>query len=223
MLRIKIILTLFIISIILKIFNIINISNFIFFGSLLFILLLSIVFVEELRILSITVSNNLFHLKTRFNKENGIIGYKPINNEHIAIIFPTIYEFNYPDVYSCEIKPLIDHYKNINANYQIYLCYHVRDFINIVRSPYVIGLHIFGHGKTHHLPFKDGGIYYREFYYIENKKDFVCQWHCNTGKFKDQHLGHIANRYYVPYGLRNKFNNRSDIKKLIEGNLDWKP
>jgi len=218
----KIILISFMLTILLYTIDIINFKFLFTICSLLYAILLLIAFTEEIRIISAKISNIFLDLKTKFKKEKGIIGYKPIKKKHIAIIFPSLYDFDYPNLNSCEIKPLIEHYKKTAENYQIYLCYLVEDFINIVKNPNVKGLHIFGHGRIYLLKFKNGGVFYREFKGLKPKKDFVCQWHCNHGEYKEQHLGHIAKKYYIAKGYRHRWNNKKEIKKLIENKLDWK-
>jgi len=223
MIHIKLIFALLLLFILLKILGLIDLNHFFQHGvPIVFIFLFVIAFTEEIKKVAAEIVNFTTNRKNNFKREGGVVGYTPINEEHVAILFPTVYEFDYPNVYGKEIKPLIEHYKESSEKYEIYLCYQVDDFINIVKSPKVTGLHIFGHGKIYKLKFKDGGIYYREFYGLEHKKDFVCQWHCNIGKYRDKHLGFIAKKYYVPIGLRHRWNNIKDIKKFIEDTLDWK-
>lgn len=156
-----------------------------------------------------------------FRDKGGIEGFKRIEEKHIAIVFPEINEKVYPNVKSKELRMFYDYMTKNKQQYKIYKCVHCKDFENIVNSEYVTGLHIFGHGSISHLTFKDGVVYYREFYGLKPKKESVCQWHCNIGKYKNIHLGHIAERYYVPVGYRHFLNNGRDIKKLVEGKLDW--
>ncbi len=157
----------------------------------------------------------------RFRNYGGIEGFKKIEEEHIAIVFPEIDERLYSCVDSKEKVMLYNYITNNEEQYRIYRCLHCEEFENIVYSEYVTGLHIFGHGSISHLTFKDGVVMYRQFYGLQPKKEFVCQWHCNIGKFKDIHLGHIAHRHYVKEGYRHYFINKKDIQKLIEGTLEW--
>jgi hypothetical protein len=120
-------------------------------------------------------------------------------------------------------KLLIDYYKN-KGGFRMYFCYLTDDFVNIIRSQTVTGLHVFGHGSIDHLVFQDGVVYYREFYRdftVNQLKDFVCQWHCNKGKYTKKHLGKIVKKYFVPEGYRNFLNNKKDIEKFIDGTLNW--
>lgn len=163
----------------------------------------------------------LTNYESTFKEQGGIIGFKDIKEEHIAIVFPEINRNVYPDINSKEKKLLYDYHTDNGETYKLYFCYQCDHFEKIVKSEYVAGLHIFGHGSISHLTFEDGIVMYREFYGLQHKKDFICQWHCNIGKYKDKHLGHIAKRCYIPDGYRHYFNNKKDIKKLIEDNLDW--
>ena len=93
------------------------------------------------------------------------------------------------------------------------------DFLNIVKSKYVYGIHIFGHGRIDSLAFEDGIVQYRELIDID-PKEFVAQWHCNHGYGNS--LGYyIGKKYYVPYGKRGGFQNKRDIKKFINDKLKW--
>jgi len=158
-------------------------------------------------------------VKRNFIELGGITGFEPIKDRHIAIIFLDITDKVYP-VINQDKKLLIDYYKNNGYSYRLYFCYLADDFVNIIKSQSVEGIHIFGHGSIDHLIFKDGVVYYREFTGI-NLKDFVGQWHCNIGKFKDKHLGNIAKKYFIPKGYTNFIRNKKNIKKLIEGKLEW--
>lgn len=148
-----------------------------------------------------------------------MVGYKPINEKHIAIIFPSDSENDYP-IIDNEILSLIYYYKENNVNYKMYFCFITDDFIKIINSRYVYGVHVFGHGKVDSLGFQDGIVQYREFKETKPKKEFVAQWHCNHGT--GHSLGeYIGKKYYVPHGKRVSFQNKLDIKKLIDNKLKW--
>jgi hypothetical protein len=101
----------------------------------------------------------------------------------------------------------------------LYFCYLADDFLNIVKSKSVTGVHVFGHGRVDSILFEDGVLQYRE---LKDTfpKDFVAQWHCNHGEGKS--LGeYIGKEYFSPYGRRGSFQNKRDIGKLIRDELDW--
>jgi hypothetical protein len=167
------------------------------------------------------IITNLYKLDKKFEEDNGIVGYKTIKEEHIAIIFPSDSSKNFKVTTDNEIEKLKKHYESRNENYKVYFCFLVDDFIKIVKSEYVYGVHVFGHGRINGITLEDGQINYREFKGTK-PKEFVVQWHCNHGDFHQNSLGRmIGKKYYVKYGMRNAFSNKRDIKKLINGKLEW--
>ena len=195
----------------------------------IFLLLLNFIFFHS------TLSNLYYGIRTKygefvtsiykFDKKfkicGGVIGYKNIKERHIAIIFPSDSGKNYKITNDNDILELENYYVDKNENYRLYFFYLVDDFINIVKSQYVYGIHIFGHGRIDRLTFEDGVVLYREFKGIE-PKEFVAQWHCNHGSFYKNSLGRvIGTKYFVKYGMRNCYSNKRDIKKLVNGELNW--
>jgi hypothetical protein len=166
------------------------------------------------------INTSGYGFDTKFKEHGGIEGYKEIKEEHIAIIFPSESRKRYPKIDNKEITLLTDYYKERNEHYKLYFCYLADDFISIVKSQYVYGIHIFGHGRIYCLLFENGYLIYRELKDTP-PKEFIAQWHCNHSEGKS--LGeYIGKKYYVPYGKRGGFHNQRDIKKLINGQLDWK-
>jgi len=164
---------------------------------------------------------SIYKLDKKFKVHNGIINYADVKEKHIAIIFPSDSSKNYKVTTDNEILDLENHYLEKNEKYRLYFCYLVDDFIKIVESQFVHGIHIFGHGRIDRLTFEDGVVLYREFKSI-TPKEFVAQWHCNHGDFYKNSLGRtIGKKYYVKYGMRNFYSNKRDIKKLINGELNW--
>jgi hypothetical protein len=158
-------------------------------------------------------------LDEKFREAGGIVGYHPYLKDHIAIIYPSDSENNYPKLKKDGILPLIEHYKNIKQNYKLYYCYLTEDFLRLIKSQNTKGIHIFGHGRIDSLLFKDGIVQYRE---LKNApvKEFVAQWHCNHGDGGS--LGkYIGKKYYAPPGKRNAWQNRKDIERLIKSELEW--
>ena len=152
-------------------------------------------------------------------KNGGIIGYKPFNKRHIALIFVSNSNDNYADVKFEDIEPIVKDCKKKNKNYKVYFCYLTYDFIKIVKSEYVYEVHIFGHGKVDALGFEDGVFQYRELRHTE-PKDFVAQWHCNHGGKIEHSLGYlIGKEYYVPYGIIFTPDIPNKVEKLINGKL----
>jgi hypothetical protein len=159
------------------------------------------------------------NLITKFIENGGLIGYNPVCKEHIAIICPSESKNNYPSLEKEGLLLLINHYRDNNINYVLYFCYLSDDFIKIVKSSYVKGIHIFGHGRIDSLLFEDGVVQYRELRGT-SVKDFIAQWHCNHGDGKS--LGeYIGMQYYSPYGKRRAGQNIKDITKLIDNKLIW--
>jgi len=182
-----------------------------------------------------TLSNFFYHTRTKygelithiykidkkFRTNGGIIGYENIKDEHIAIIFPSDSEKNYKITEDNDVIELKNYYLDRNEKYVVYFCFLVKDFISIVKSKNVYGIHIFGHGRIDRLTLQDGIVSYRDFKGCE-PKNFVAQWHCNHGAFYKNSLGRmIGKKYYVKYGMRNFYSNKRDIKKLVKGELDW--
>jgi len=164
---------------------------------------------------------SIYKLDKKFKTCGGIIGYENVKEKHVAIIFPSDSSKNYKSTEDNDIVELKNYYLDKNENYKVYFCYLVEDFINIVKSQYVYGIHIFGHGRIDRLTFEDGAVLYREFKGIE-PKEFVAQWHCNHRSFYKNSLGRIiGKKYYVKYGMRNYYSNKKDIKKLVIDELDW--
>ena len=154
-----------------------------------------------------------------FIKHDGIVGYKTIKERHIALIFVSDSSKDYSNISYDEISPLIEYYDKNKENYKFYFCYLANDFIKIVKSKYVYGIHIFGHGRIDSLGFEDGVLNYRELKYME-PKDFVAQWHCNHGDGKS--LGELIGRkYYVPYGMSIIRGSKKEISKLVNGQIEW--
>ena len=159
------------------------------------------------------------NLDKEFLEHDGIIGYKSIKERHIAIIFISDSSKDYFNISYDEISPLIEYCKKNKINYKLYFCYLADDFIKIIKSKYVYGIHIFGHGRIDSLKFEDGFLHYRELKDTE-PKEFVAQWHCNHGDGKS--LGElIGKKYYVPYGMSIKGGSKKDIFKLINGQIEW--
>jgi hypothetical protein len=151
----------------------------------------------------------------------GIVGYQPIEERHIAIIFPSDSRKNYPIIDKEETLLLFNYYRELKENYKIYFCFLIDDFKNIVKSDYIYGIHIFGHGRIDSLGLEDGIVVYRELKDTK-PKEFVAQWHCNHGNKEETSLGYlIGKKYYVPSGKRRGFQNYKDIKKLINNQLKW--
>jgi hypothetical protein len=154
-----------------------------------------------------------------FKNLGGIIGYKAFKEDHVAIIWPSESNKNFPSLKNDGFPLLIEHYKKKEIKHIVYFCYLCDDFIKIIKSKYVNGVHIFGHGRISALHFEDGILQYRELK-DSDPKEFIAQWHCNHGEGKP--LGeYIGKKYYSPYGKRSSFSNERDIKKLINGNLEW--
>jgi len=159
------------------------------------------------------------NLDKEFIKHGGIVGYQSIKEMHIALIFISDSRRDYSNICYDEVSPLIEDYDKKNDNYKLYFCYLTDDFLNIVKSKYVYGLHVFGHGTIDSLGFEDGVVQYRELKNTE-PKEFVAQWHCNHGSGKS--LGELIGRkYYVPYGYRIIRGNKKDISKLINNQIEW--
>jgi len=158
-------------------------------------------------------------LDLEFKDKGGIVGYQPITERHIALIFISDSSKNYGDISYKEIEPLIEHYDKYKENYKLYFCYLAEDFLKIVKSKYVYGIHILGHGAIDSLGFEDGVLIYRELRHTE-PKEFIAQWHCNHGE--GDSLGVLIGRkYYVPYGYTLINGNKGRITKLINGKIKW--
>ncbi len=166
------------------------------------------------------INTSINKLDEKFKIGGNIIGYQSIKEKHIAIIFPSVSSKNYPVLYS-EVLLLLNYYEKQDEKHRLYFCYRTEDFINIVKSQNVIGIHVFGHGRMDSLSFEDGTVMYREFKGIK-PKEFVAQWHCNHGSKTETSLGYvIGKKYYVPYGMRTRFINAKDVKELINGKINW--
>jgi len=183
-------------------------------------------FYPELRKLYFDVRTNIgkwktqhYRLKEKFKDNGGVVGYESSNEDHIALIYPSESSMNYPSLEKEGILTLMDHYQNENIKFKLYFCSLCDNFINIIKSDNVTGIHIFGHGKIDSLAFEDGVLEYRELKDVE-PKEFVAQWHCNHGYGKS--LGeYIGKKYYSPYGKRRIFQNKRDFKKLLNNGLIW--
>lgn len=159
-----------------------------------------------------------YSLSKEFIESGGVIGYKPIEKRHIAIILVSdlCEDFSvYSKINKREILPLIEHYTTNHLDYKVYFCCYTDDFVNIIRSRFVYGVHIFGHGRIDSVGFENGVVVYREFKSIE-PKEFVAQFHCNHGN--GQSLGElIGKKYYVPYGMSVIGQHQKEILKLLNG------
>jgi hypothetical protein len=159
------------------------------------------------------------NLDKEFHKHGGIVGYQPVKDRHVALVFISDSSKNYSDISYDEISPLIEDFKKNKVNYKLYFCYLTDDFVKIIKSKYIYGIHIFGHGAIDSLGFEDGIVQYREFKGIE-PKDFIAQWHCNHGEGKS--LGELIGRkYYVPYGYTIIKQNKKEIIELINNPEKW--
>lgn len=158
-------------------------------------------------------------LDKEFKKLGGIIGYHPSDVKHIAIIYPSESKKRYPLLKKDGISVLMEHYKDKKINFRLYFCYLADDFLKIVKSKNVTGVHVFGHGRIDSILFEDGVVQYRE---LKDTipKEFVAQWHCNHGDGKS--LGeYIGREYFSPCGRRGSYRNKRDVDKLIRDELDW--
>ena len=159
------------------------------------------------------------NLKEEFLKQGGIIGYKPIEESHIALIFISNSSKNYGDICYDEFSPFIEHYNKTKVAYHLYFCSFSEDFIKLVQSKNIYGLHIYGHGRIDSVRFEDGILQYRELKHTE-PKEFVAQWHCNHGDGVS--LGElIGKEYFVPYGMIFFIYNNKRAKELISGKRKW--
>ena len=157
------------------------------------------------------------NLKEEFIKKGGIVGYKPVNNKHTAVIFINESGDNYADVNFDFIEPIINYCKKNNEDYKVYFCYLSNDFIKIVRSEYTHKIHIIGHGRMSILRFEDGYFSYRELQDVE-PKELVAQWHCNHNDKEEFSLGYlIGKEYHAPYGLTFIPFTKRNIDRLING------
>lgn len=158
-------------------------------------------------------------LKEDFIKSGGIVGFQPVNENHVALIFVSDSEENYSDVDFEYIQPIINDCNEKDECYKVYFCYLADDFINIVKSRYTQKIHIFGHGRIDSLRFRDGILSYRELKDTE-PKELVAQWHCNHGDKEETSLGyHIGKEYYVPFGYVLLPLTKRNVKKFIEGKI----
>jgi len=169
------------------------------------------------------------NLKEAFVSAGGLINSPPHNQPHIAIICVSDSKEWYPDLRKEHITMLLNHYKKTpNKAYMLYFCSEAKKFVEIIKSPNVTGVHIFGHGSIDGLTFQDDEkVEYREFEDIADvnrfpPKEFVDQFHCNHGH--GMSLGVcIGKAYFVLKVKRGTHRNKKDIQLLIEGKLKRTP
>jgi hypothetical protein len=147
-----------------------------------------------------------------------------LDSNHHAIIIGLKKRFGFwtdETVYASGIDLLVDYFNKNNIAFNITVCKNKKEAESVIYNFSAKSLWIFGHGTKTSIGFGKNDILHYCTVRNAYKKDFIGQFHCNSGEgcsLADYLLpdGYLPNQKFVVDGLRCNHQNRIDIQALLE-------